>query len=173
MVLPDMVNCDTNNTSVNKTSLKNTTTNKKAAVVISSATPGETDTEERALISKAEALGVKKLTTAKYIRQKGLSAVAEQVANLEKAIIRGNSNGKPVVNPGALLYTALEEGFTNSRAQFEKEQAIKKTEAQEKVAAIQKAAEEALFAEVEQAPAIDPASPFAQMAARIGAIKAM
>lgn len=163
---------DTNNTRVNSTSLKNTTTTKKAAVVVPSATPKDTDAEKE-LVAKAEACGIKKATTKKHIKQKGLSAVAEQVSNLEKAITEGNKNGKPIVNPGAWLHTALEEGFVDSKAIHEQEKAIKKAKAQEQAAAIQRAAEEALLAENEQAATLDPSSPFAQMAARLGVLKAM
>ena len=159
-------------TDIKETDSNETTTKEKAAVVVPSATPKETD-EERELVAKAEASGIKKATIQKHIKQKGLSVVAEQVSNLEKAITEGNKNGKPIVNPGAWLHTALEEGFIDSKAVHEQEQAVKKAEAQERAAAMQRAAEEALLAESEEAPALDPSSPFAQMVERLGVMKAM
>ena len=162
-----------NDTNINDTDLNETTTT-KAAVVVPPATPKETDAAKE-LVAKAEAIGIKKATTKKHVKQKGLSAVAEQISNLEKAITEGNKNGKPIVNPGAWLHTALQEGFVDSKAVHEQEQAAKKAKAQEQAAAIQRAAEEALLAENEQSATttIDLSSPFAQMAARLGVLKAM
>jgi len=97
-------------------------------VVVSSATPKDTNAEKE-LVAKAEACGIKKATIQKHIKRKGLPAVAEQINNLEQAITEGNKNGKPIVNPGAWLHTALQEGFVDSKAIHEKEQVAKKVKA--------------------------------------------
>ena len=163
---------DPTNTRDYLTETSTDTTTTQTAVVVPSASLQETDAE-RELVVKAEACGIKKATTTKHIRQKGLSAVSEKISLLEKAIAEGQKKGKPIVTPGAWLNAAFKEDYTDSKGEFEAAQATRKAEAQEKAAALQRAAEEALLAEVEEAPALDPSSPFAQIAARLGVMKAM
>ena len=159
----DTKNSDINNTSSNNTNLNKTTTNKKSVVVFSSATQKETDVEKEVIL-KAEICGIKKQTIKKYINQQGLDNVLTQINNLDNAIIEGNKNGNPIANPGAWLYTALKEGFIDTKA-------IQKAKSKEKADTIQKAAEEVLFSDNKETTTIDPSSPFTKIATRIGVIK--
>ena len=161
----DTKNSDINNTSSNNTNLNKTTTNKKSVVVFSSATQKETDVEKEVIL-KAEICGIKKQTIKKYINQQGLDNVLTQINNLDNAIIEGNKNGNPIANPGAWLYTALKEGFIDTKA-------IQKAKSKEKADTIKKAAEEALFSDNKETTTLDPSSPFTKIAERLGVLKAM
>lgn len=153
--------CDTNSTSSNSTSSNNNTTTTDENVVVPLASLEEDDTEKK-LTEAAAALGIKKTTLQKHVQQYGVSIVVEKMALLKKTI----SSGKKIVNPGAWLTTAIKEDYTDHEAAA----AAKRAADREKAAAFQKAAEEALRKENEKT-AIDPTSPFAKIAARIGAIK--
>ena len=155
---------DYSNTDISNTDISKTTT-KGQAVVVPSATPKETD-EEKEVIAKAEICGIKKATIKKYIKQQGLDNVLIQINNLDNAIIEGNKHGNPISNPGAWLYTALKEGFIDTKA-------IQKAKSKEKADTIKKAAEEALFSDNKETTTLDPSSPFTKIAERLGVLKAM